>query len=38
MGFLKSFFSKKDFLKMLIIHFANKDLAPDQFLHGVKLT
>ena len=35
-GVLIVIFPPKKFLKMPILHFAHKNLALDQFLHGVK--
>ena len=35
-GFLIVIFPPKKFLKMPILHFTHKNLALDQFLHGVK--
>ena len=35
-GFLIVIFPQKKFLKMPILHFTHKNLALDQFLHGVK--
>ena len=35
--FLKVIFSQNNFLKMSIFYFTHKNLAPDQFLQGVKI-